>query len=113
IFARRARQYELKKGAGTSTTLIPIRVREDKPIGILLFGDPHLDDDGTDINLVRHHVGLCGDGIYGASIGDYQNNWVGRLTALYGRHGTTAIESWVLAEWFFASVPWLFLISGN
>ena len=33
------------------------------------------------------------DGLFGGNLGDIQNNWIGRLQALYGQQSTSAKES--------------------
>jgi hypothetical protein len=74
-----------------------------------------LDDDGTDIDLVRAHVNLFNktEGLLAVAIGDYSNNWVGRLARLYGQQSLSAAEAWVLVEWLVRSLPWLYLVGGN
>lgn len=115
LVSRRKEQYAQKKMHETSRALIQVKVRKEGPIGILHFGDPHVDDDGTDLALLERHMNLCNtvDGLYAANIGDTTNNWVGRLARLYGQQSTSAAEAWQLAEWFITGVPWLYLIGGN
>jgi hypothetical protein len=115
LVERRKEQYAQKKLHETSRALIQVKVRKAGPIGILHFGDPHVDDDGTDLSLLERHMELCNsvDGLYAANIGDTTNNWVGRLARLYGQQSTSAAEAWQLAEWFIKGVPWLYLIGGN
>ena len=112
---RRRKQFERKQIVEEAKKLIPVRVRLDGPIGILHFGDPHLDDDGTNIALVERHVEIVNKtkGMLGANVGDTTNNWVGRLARLYGQQSTSAAEAWVLAEWFVSSVAWLYMLAGN
>ena len=85
------------------------------PIAIVAFGDPHLDDPGTcmskiieDLNYVKSNKN-----VFGVCVGDLSNNWVGRLTALYGEQTTTVAESWMLVEWFCQEIPWLAMVLGN
>lgn len=85
------------------------------PIAIVAFGDPHLDDSGTslskiieDINYVKNNKN-----VYGVCVGDISNNWVGRLTSLYGEQMTTIAESWMLVEWFCQEIPWMAMVLGN
>jgi hypothetical protein len=116
LVAHRKRQFERKSAHEDARRLIPIRVKGDRPIGILLFGDPHVDDDGTDLALLEDHARLVRetDGLYGASVGDVTNNWIGRLAHLYSQQGTTACDGWRLAEWFVGEVrDWMFLVGGN
>jgi hypothetical protein len=100
-----------------SRFLIPVRVRENLPIGILHFGDPHVDDDGCDLGVLKEHAELVRDtpGLYGANVGDTTNNWVGRLAHLHSQQHTTAEDAWRLAEWFVGLVgpKWLYMVAGN
>jgi hypothetical protein len=74
-----------KHKAAEARRLIPIRIKVDGPIGIAHFGDPHVDDDGTNIELLEQHVKVVNatDGLFAANVGDYRNNWVGRLARLW------------------------------
>lgn len=114
----RIRRFRRKAAHEESRKLIPVTIREDKPIGILHFGDPHLDDDGTDLAVVRAHGELVRKtpGLYGANVGDTTNNWIGRLSALYGSQTTTESEAWQLATWFIRDTvgpKWLYIVGGN
>ena len=115
LLADRRKAFERKHSAKQARSLIRVDVRADGPIGIMHGGDPHLDDDGTDIALIERHVELLRttEGLFGANVGDYSNNWVGRLSRLYGEQSTSAREAWVLVEWFISRVKWLYLIGGN
>ena len=115
LLDERRRKFEVKKKAKEARRLVPIRVALDGPIGIAHMGDPHVDDDGTDIAELQRHVELINEteGLFGANVGDLQNNWVGRLARLYGQQGTSQAEAWALTEWLVNSVPWLYLIGGN
>lgn len=115
IIERRKLGYARKHAAEVARKFIQVKVKTTGPVGILHFGDPHVDDDGTDMELLEHHVNLVAktEGLFGASVGDYSNNWVGRLAGLYGQQHTTAAEAWRLVEWFVGAVPWLYLVGGN
>lgn len=86
-------------------------------IGILVFGDLHLDDDGCDIPLAREHAALVreNEGVYAISIGDHLNNWIGALARKYASQSTTLAEAHVLADGFIKELAghWLCLIGGN
>lgn len=116
LVAQRIEKFERKREHEESRKLIPVTVKDNGPIGILHFGDPHVDDDGTDLKLLQMHAKLVATtpGMYGANVGDTTNNWVGRLAKLYASQGTTAGEAWRLAEWFLKEVEkWLYVVSGN
>ena len=111
----RKRRYSKKNQAKEARRLIEVQIKIDGPIGIAHFGDPHVDDDGTDLALLESHVTTIQNtkGLFGANVGDMHNNWVGRLGRLYGEQGTSAAEAWILVEWLVTSVQWLYLIGGN
>ena len=110
----RIKQFAKKKAYEQATKLIEVKVKISGPIGILHFGDPHVDDDGTDLELLRKHSDLTQiEGVWGANIGDTTNNWVGRLARLYAQQSTSASQAWKLAEWFVARTRWIYMIGGN
>lgn len=115
LLERRRKEWERKNAAELARSLIPVRVRKDGPIGIVHFGDPHVDDPGTDIVTLEKHVRLVQqtDGLFGANVGDLQNAWIGRLAHLWGQQSTSKAEAWVLTEWLVTSINWLYLIGGN
>ena len=116
LVASRKRRFEFKTKHEEARRLIAVVIKKADPIGILHFGDPHIDDDGTDIALLEEHARLVREtpGLYGANVGDTTNNWVGRLAKLYAQQGTTASDGWRLAEWFIGEVRnWLYLVGGN
>lgn len=115
LVAHRKKQFERKREHEEFTKLIPVKVKVVGPIGILHFGDPHVDDDGTDIALLESHAKLVREteGLFAANVGDTTNNWVGRLARLYAEQSTSASQAWKLAEWFMGLCPWLYVIGGN
>ena len=91
------------------------RMKDDSPIGLLWFGDPHLDDNGCDWPVLRRHVELVqeNDAVYGCGLGDYQNNWIGRLSRLYAHQDTSHDTAWRLVEWFIQNINPLILVGGG
>ena len=117
LLADRRRRFELRQAHEEARKLIPVVVRESRPIGLHIFGDPHLDDDGCNLPLLEKHAALINrtDGLYAINAGDTTNNWTGRLARLYAQQSTSAHEAWRLAEWFVGELrdKWLFIIGGN
>ena len=117
LVKRRKQQYKQKASYEKARNLINCTVRIDGPIGLHTFGDPHLDDDGTDLDAVERHTKIVNssDAIFAINSGDSTNNWVGRLGHLYSEQSTSAPEAWQLTEWFVSGLRghWLFMISGN
>lgn len=117
LIERRKKEFARKDQFHESRKLIPIKLTTNKPIAVCLFGDPHVDDPGTNLGLLQHDMQIIKqtDGMYAGCIGDVQNNWVGRLARLYGDQEVTASQSWQLVEWFVSemSKKWLFMVQGN
>jgi hypothetical protein len=116
LVEHRIKEYRRRREHEEARRLIPVQVPSSLPTGILFFGDPHVDDDGTDLELLQTHARLVREtpGLYGANVGDTTNNWTGRLARLWGQQGTSAEQSWQLGEWFIREVmKWLFLVGGN
>jgi hypothetical protein len=115
LLARRRAEFDRVHAAKEARKLIDVAVKIDGPVGIAHFGDPHIDDPGTNIALLERHVEVVNrtPGMLAGNVGDQQNLWVGRLARLYGEQSTSAAESWLLTEWLVKSVPWLYLIGGN
>ena len=114
LVEHRIKQFTKKAAHADATRAISVRIKIPGPIGILHFGDPHVDDDGTDLALLRAHSDLTHvEGVFGANVGDTTNNWVGRLAKLYAEQSTSASQAWKLAEWFIGRTRWLYMIGGN
>lgn len=115
LIERRVHDFKRKQDAYKSRKLIPVKIKESGPIGIIVFGDPHVDDDGCDWPALLRDVEIAKTtpGMMAGNVGDLQNNWVGRLSRLYGEQSTSKRQAWQLTEWLAKEVPWLFLIKGN
>jgi hypothetical protein len=59
LLKHRAKQFAQKAQAKEAKRLIPVTVRVDGPIGIAHFGDPHVDDDGTNIIALQRELSTC------------------------------------------------------
>jgi hypothetical protein len=112
---RRRKQFEERHAYEEARKLIPVKIKIDGPIGLVFFGDPHIDDPGCDFPRLERDLGIVRrtQGMFGGNVGDMHNNWIGRLTQLYGKQETTEIEAWALVEWMINEINWLFLIAGN
>jgi hypothetical protein len=115
LIEQRKRKFLHKREHEEASKLIPIKIKIAGPIGLLHFGDPHVDDDGCDIEAIERHTALVNatEGLFACSVGDTTNNWVGRLARLYGEQATSAAQAWRLAEWFVNRCRWLYMIAGN
>jgi len=86
-----------------------------EPIGIMVFGDPHVDSGhcnwpklNDDIELARKTKGVVA-----ACVGDQHDNWIGRLARLYAGSDCTASDGWRLSRYMFESLTWIALVGGN
>ena len=115
LIEHRLKLYKQKTIAKNSRSLININININGPIGIAHFGDPHVDDDGTDLSQIIHYTDVINKtpGMFAGNLGDIQNNWVGRLSHLYGQQSTSAKESWRLSEYFVNKLNWIYLVAGN
>jgi len=86
-----------------------------EPTGIIIYGDPHLDNDGCDFGALFEHIKKVQntEGILAACVGDMQDNWVGRLARCYSESSVTASDGWRLSEWFLNSQQWVAIVGGN
>lgn len=115
LVADRIEESKRTKNADEARDLIEINVKVDGPFGLLIFGDPHIDDAGCDFETLARHRQIAIDHpyVFAGNIGDNANLWVGRLGQLYQFQTTTSAESWKLVEWLISPINWLFLIGGN
>lgn len=113
----RRKTFARKFGAKKSREWFQLKVLDDGPVGICWFGDPHVDSDGCNWPLLEQHAKVCAEtpGLYGASLGDVTDNWVGRLGALYAHSEQSRTSALQGAEIFISElgIRWLVLIRGN
>ncbi len=116
LIDRRVKQFEQKKARFEQEKLIPVKMNIDGPIGIGFMGDPHVDDDGTDLKQLYEHADLFdgrNKGLFATNLGDVSNNWSGKLARLWAEQSTSANESKAIVTDFLGRVNWLFYIHGN
>lgn len=117
ILERRKIESRRRITAREARSLIEVGIGVEGPFGILHFGDPHLDDPGTDVELLLHHMDIVKrtPALYAACLGDFINNWRGKLARLHAEQSTTQLEAIKLLQWFVAEaeMPWVYLIGGN
>lgn len=111
-----ARRFEKRQDARQARQWFSVKVNAEGPVGVLWFGDPHVDDDGCNWPLLRRHIEVAKrPGIFGANLGDTTNNWSGRLARLFANQETSQATARKLARWFLteSGVRWLIWIMGN
>lgn len=94
-----------------------IGVKSNKPIGVCLMGDPHIDNNGCNWPLLREHIRILEEtpGMYAVGIGDLTDNWIGRLTRLYADQEMSKKQAWKLVKYLLkeTKIRWLCHILGN
>ena len=118
ILAHRLSESERAKDYEETAALIRINLKTTGPIGLMVFGDPHIDNAGCDMSLLKSHLELAAKRktyVFAGNIGDLRDNWIGRLERLYAQQTVTAKETWRLVEWMMkgVGVNWTWLVRGN
>lgn len=117
IIKRRMADFARREAHELGRVLITAAIPVKGPFGVLFFGDPHLDDDGTDLRALRRDMDLVltHGALWAANAGDTLNNWTAKLGNLWGQQSTTAKEAWTLANWFVGGLAgkWLWIVGGN
>ena len=117
ILARFRKAHERKEKAIAARNWFPIKVKEEKPYGVLWFGDPHLGPNCDWKTLERDIAIARQDGVYGGNIGDTTDNWpwTGRMARLWAESDISSKTERRLATWFMfeAGVKWLLWLAGN
>lgn len=116
LLGRIRKAHERKAKAEQARKWFPIKIKEDKPYGILWFGDPHLGN--GNFPLLESHLAIARrPGIYGANIGDTTDNfpWTGKLAKLWAETELSSKSERRIAQWFMfeAGVNWLVWLLGN
>ena len=109
--------FNRKENRENNEKFLNIKINDDKPVGLYIMGDPHIDDDGCDMPSVIRHLNCVNetDGMYACNVGDLQNNWARRtkLEGLWAQQTTSAEQAWQLTEWLVNYTNWLFIVAGN
>jgi hypothetical protein len=115
LLARRKKMYQRGVDSDNFHKLIPIKVKAAGPVAICAVGDPHVDDDQCDLGALERDMSVIGrtEGMYALHLGDFTNNWVGRLGRLYAYQATKASDGIRLCEWMFELAPPLAVVGGN
>lgn len=117
IVAARKAEFGRVKDAGDGRKLHTVHMADDGPYCLIALGDPHLDSPGTDLNLWERWIGyLDADRhVFALLLGDWLDNWVGKLQFLYGASETPAPEGWILLQGYLDQIAphSLASVSGN
>ena len=114
LIDQQCKRYEMLEASYKAHTWFDVTVKEDKPLGVLWVGDPHVDDPACDWPRLRRHVELCNrPGIVAVNIGDSSNNWVGRLMSKYADQSVSVSDAHRLIEWLMFNLEWAAFLLGN
>lgn len=114
--ARLRKQFERKHARHVAEKWLPLTLPEAGPFAFVWFGDPHLGDDSCNLPLLERHIDVCRQpGVYGGCVGDYSNNWVGKLLRKYADQNTSKSAERELIRWFAkdCGVDWRLWLIGN
>lgn len=95
---QKRKRFAAKAAKGTWRKPVLAHVQEG-PFILKLFGDPHLDADGCNVDLFQREW-LRMDGtarIYGACVGDWFNNWKKSMAHLWKGEGDPS-DAWIIFE---------------
>jgi hypothetical protein len=109
------KRFKKRKEHKESKKWMHIKMKNTEPIMLVWLGDPHIDDNYCDWDTLKQHIDIIqsDDNIYGCSLGDLSNNWIGRLSRLYANQDTSENTAWKLVEWLIEKIDPLILIGGN
>jgi hypothetical protein len=117
ILARARLQAERRAAQREYERIHTIHVRRRGPIGLVPFGDPHLDSPDCEFNVLERIVKLILDtpGMYATNAGDTTDNWTAKLAGLYAHSRNSKGDSGRLTEWFINVLKerWLVWVLGN
>lgn len=117
IIDRMSRNFERSKKAHDARQWFPVKLKDNKPIGILFVGDVHIDDNGCNWPVLREHARISREtpGLYAVNIGDSANDWGGRLIKKYADQDTSVHTARRLVEWLLldSGFAWLVWLHGN
>lgn len=116
LIDRLAEESELKDKRAQEETWFNVHVHDNKPIGTLWMGDPHLGA-STKWSRLRKDVRHLGTvpGLYAINMGDTTDNWVGSLVRIFAEQDISNRSARELADWLMngAGITWLAWLFGN
>lgn len=117
LIRSKVERFSRKREAEQARDRIVVKINEAGPVGILHLGDPHVDDDGCDLEKLLADVEIVMNtpGLYAGILGDMTNNWVGRLTSLYANQTTTQRDGFRIARHIIERLKskLIYMIGGN
>lgn len=113
----RKRQFEARHKHKQAKRWRRFNIPTHGTYALMIFGDPHIDDDGCNLDLFEAHCDLAAatPDLYAINIGDTTNNWVGRLARLWANQDTSAATAKRMVKHYLGErgVPWFLWLHGN
>lgn len=112
------KRFKKRDKAKKASNWVNIKVNFDEPFMLLIVGDPHVDDNYfnapkwmRDIAIVQQNKPY----IRSLLLGDYANNWPGRMSRLYQDQTLGASHQWKLVEHMLSKEGFdpLVIVAGN
>jgi hypothetical protein len=115
VLRRLAEDSDRRLEAQMARQWVKINVNVSGPYGLVHWGDPHLDDDGCAHSMLQRHVNVIQKNprMFSVGMGDYENNWTGRLSRLFGNQETSHRTAKRLVQWWVEEVRPVLMIRGN
>jgi hypothetical protein len=79
-----------------------IEIKDDKPVGVALFSDLRLGNKYVDYKAIRDETTLVAntDGFYCMALGDYHDNWIGKLEGIQREMPVDFASEIAMLEWW-------------
>jgi hypothetical protein len=94
-----------------------IHIEDDLPVGVALFSDLHFGSPLVDYRSIKSDTELVKntDGFYGMGIGDYHDNWIGKLAHVQREMPVDFDSEIAMVEWWFDELrdDLLVVVGGN
>lgn len=117
ILEFKRKRFRLRRDKAKSLNWLKLKLNHSRPYALVFVGDPHLDDDGCNMDQLDIDIAAMKSDpdIYAINMGDNGNNWGGRLIRLWAEQSTSRADMYRLAEWFLieSGVPWKVWLHGN
>lgn len=117
LIEQAAERFAARLAARDARRWFEIGVKSNAPIGVVIVGDPHVDNPGANWPLLREHIRILETtpGLYAIGGNDITDNWVGRLARLYDDSDMTKKNAWKLAKYLLrdTKIKWLAHVLGN
>jgi hypothetical protein len=115
LLAAKKEIAQRKIASAEYSNLIDVNVPIDGPLGLIVCGDPHVDDDACDIVRLEDDLDTAckTEAMYIGHMGDITNNWIGRLQHKYADQVATRKHAKMLIDWVLKDRPNMFVVSGN